>query len=225
MIALHPPALRAPRAFSIDELDRIRAAGALDRPAALDGEQIVEADGRPYRFSVDEYYRVHETGVLDEDRRVELIFGEILDAMSIGNPHIGSVIRLTNFLADLSRGAALASSQNPIKLSTSVPQPDFTLLRPRADFYGSGAARPADCLLVVEVADSSLQHDLTDKAYMYGSDGVAEYWVVDVIGGEVIVHRDPTPTGYATVTTHGRGETLTLLLLPAASVAVDDILP
>ena len=43
---------------------------------------------------------------------------------------------------------------------------------------------------------------------LYAATGIADYWVVDVNARRVIVHRDPTEAGYATITTHGPTGTL-----------------
>jgi Uma2 family endonuclease len=41
-----------------------------------------------------------------------------------------------------------------------------------------------------------------------GAGVVPEYWVIDVAGGVVHVHTDPTAEGYATVTRHAEDESL-----------------
>jgi Uma2 family endonuclease len=43
----------------------------------------------------------------------------------------------------------------------------------------------------VEVAYSSLTFDLTTKASLCARAGVLEYWVLDVTGRRLIVHRNP----------------------------------
>lgn len=48
-----------------------------------------------------------------------------------------------------------------------------------------------DVLLLVEVAESSLPQDLGEKARLYAEHDVPEYWVVDIVGQKVHVHREP----------------------------------
>ncbi len=78
-----------------------------------------------HRFTVDEYEQMIEHGILTEHDRVELIRGEILDKMTIGDRHAACVDRL-NRLFTLALGeAAIVSVQNPIRLSDSRPEPDL----------------------------------------------------------------------------------------------------
>ncbi len=48
-----------------------------------------------------------------------------------------------------------------------------------------------DVLLISEVADSSLEQDLGEKAKLYAEHRIPEYWVVDVRSEQVHVHRKP----------------------------------
>ena len=59
------------------------------------------------------------------------------------------------------------------------------------DDYATAHPTGSDIMLLVEVADTSLQHDLTEKAELYATAGVPEYWVVDVLNRVVYVLRDP----------------------------------
>jgi len=52
---------------------------------------------------------------------------------------------------------------------------------------------PADILLVIEVADSTLRRDLAIKLPLYARNAVAEVWIVDLTVDRVIVHRNPDP--------------------------------
>jgi Uma2 family endonuclease len=59
--------------------------------------------------------------------------------------------------------------------------------------YRSGRTKP---LLVIEVADASLEYDLGEKAALYAEAGVPEYWVVDLVERVLVVHRDPYEGSY-----------------------------
>jgi Uma2 family endonuclease len=68
------------------------------------------------------------------------------------------------------RESVFIRCQNPLRLDdVSEPEPDISILRPRADFYTTGHPGPADVLLVVEVADTSLAYDLGVKVPLYMS--------------------------------------------------------
>jgi Uma2 family endonuclease len=154
-----------------------------------------------HRFDVDAYYRMAETGILSREDRVELIEGEIVDMAPIGSAHAGKVDRLNSLVGRLAAdGRLIAGVQRPLRLSPhDEPQPDLMLLRPRADFYEGAHPTPADVLLLVEVADSSLAYDRGPKLALYASHGVPEVWIVDIVGRAVEMCRGPGPAGYAEV--------------------------
>ncbi len=52
-----------------------------------------------HRFTVDDYEQMIEHGILTENDRVELIRGEIIEKMSIGDPHAARVKRLNRLLS------------------------------------------------------------------------------------------------------------------------------
>ena len=100
----------------------------------------------------------------------------------------------------------IVSVQNPVRLSpSSEPQPDLALLAWRDDLYRDELPGPADVLLVIEVADSSVVTDRDVKIPLCGRAGVAESWLVDLVAGTVEVgRRRPSPTpGPAGGTTAG----------------------
>lgn len=57
--------------------------------------------------------------------------------------------------------------------------------------------RPQDLLLVVEIADESVDRDLGPKRFDYAKAGVAYYWVVDVGARSVTVMSEPGAGDYA----------------------------
>jgi Uma2 family endonuclease len=177
------------------------------------------------RLSVEEYEHLIETGALTENDRLELIRGEIIEKMPIGDPHAATVNRATTFLVPPLIGRAVVSIQNPIRLADSVPEPDVVLLRPRGDFYGTGKPRPEDVFLVIEVADSSLAFDRDVKGPLYAEAGIPEYWILDLNGECLLVHRQPRPDGtWAEVRVVQRGEGLAPLAFPDLLVTVVDLL-
>jgi Uma2 family endonuclease len=175
---------------------------------------------------VDDYHKMIRHGILTESHDVELIRGEIVPRMPKGELHFACVKRLTAIFADLVAKSAILSVQDPIVLADSEPEPDFALLVPRADFYASGKPRSGDAYLVIEVADTSLDYDREVKGPLYAENGIAEYWIVNLIDRCLEVHRQPQADGtYADVRKLRPGDTVVLALLPATSVAVGDIIP
>ena len=178
------------------------------------------------KFTVAEYYRMAEVGILKPDERVELIEGDILVMAPIGPGHSGSVDISNEIFLVPARGRYHVRIQNPLRLDDgSEPEPDIALVRPRADRYTRSHPTPADVLLVVEIADSSLEYDRNVKAHLYGRNGAPETWVKNLPEDCIERFTEPGPEGYATHTVHRRGETLAPVLLPNLELAVDDLLP
>jgi Uma2 family endonuclease len=72
----------------------------------------------------------------------------------------------------------------PIDLGPeSQPQPDLVVCR--LERYRDHHPGPADILLVIEVADTTLDFDLADKRALYADAGIPEYWVIDVQAGKL----------------------------------------
>jgi Uma2 family endonuclease len=209
--------------FTTDEYQRMVKLGVIPSVSAELADGRIVVDGRPWHFSTDEYYRLLHAGILTEDSRVELIYGEIIDMAAIGSRHAGCVRRLSTFLNRLGE-AVLLSVQNPLNITDGVePEPDLLLLQPRSDFYADSHPTPADVLLLIEVADTSLGYDRTEKADLYASAGVIEYWLADVERQRVFVHTGPMPTGYARVEIRDADDTWTSTSLPQLTVNGTDI--
>lgn len=175
-------------------------------------------------FTVEEYYRMAQAGILTEDDRVELIEGEIIKMTPLGSRHAACVDRLTQLFSARIRGQAIVRVQNPIRLSErSEPQPDLALLRFRPDFYATAHPGPQDVLMVVEVAETSVDVDREVKLPLYARFGIAEVWLVDLAGEQVEVYRRPTQ-GYEEVQRIRRGTQVRSQALSDLNFAVDEIL-
>ena len=186
----------------------------------------VSLAARHRRFSVDEYYRMAEAGILHEDDRVELLDGEIIEMTPIGSLHAACVDRLNRIFVSACGDRAIVRVQNPVRLSTdSEPEPDLAILRPRADDYARAHPGPADVLLVIEVADSSLEYDRGRKAQAYARSGIPELWIVDLASEVVFVCRDPGARFYRVEETRRRGQRLEVAGLSGVALAVDQMFP
>ena len=167
------------------------------------------------RFTVHEYQQMGRAGVLAEDDRVELIDGEIIQMSPIGPPHNGTVLRFSKRFMQRFGDLALVSVQSPIRLDEhNEPEPDLALLQPRPDFYAAALPTAADVFLLVEVADTSLEYDRRTKLPLYARHNIPEVWVVDLNTDTILVSRDPTPSGYRTSWTVGRGDRIAPLAFP-----------
>jgi Uma2 family endonuclease len=83
---------------------------------------------------------------------------------------------------------------------------------------------------VLEVSDTTLALDLTEKAELYATAGIADYWVLDLTGRRLLVFRDPAPVAaggaaYRTHQTLAPSESVAPLAAPNSPVTVADLLP
>lgn len=165
--------------------------------AAIASEQLV-------RLTVDDYLKMAEIGLLREGAPIELLDGVLVwkdrrdrdgSIMVIGTRHRGCVTNLHELLQLLCHGhGCSAQSQQPIQLSDrDMPEPDLIILIGAARDYLRIDPRPSDVLLVIEVADSSLKQDRSEKLPKYASAGIPEYWIVNLLTNEVEVYRRPDP--------------------------------
>jgi Uma2 family endonuclease len=177
------------------------------------------------RFTADEYQRMGQVGILSEDDRVELIAGEILTMSPIGTRHNACVSSGTRALVRAAGDAAIVLPQGSVRLDHyHEPQPDLVLLKPRADFYASRHAGPSDILLVVEIADSSIDYDREVKTAVYAIARIPEYWVADLTTNAVWRYSAPEGDRYQTVDVSRRGESIAPALLPSCTIAADALL-
>ena len=176
-----------------------------------------------HKLTVDDYHRMGDAGIFTDGERVELIDGDLIDMAPIGQGHAAVVSGLNEALVLACAGRAIVSPQNPVRLDrSSEPQPDLAVLRRRADFYASGERPgPADVLLLVEVADTSLRFDRSVKLPLYARAGIAEVWIVDLKRRVLNAYRAPEGGEYGVMATHRAGEQVALAVAPEIVVRLD----
>ncbi|MFC1757890.1 Uma2 family endonuclease [Planctomycetota bacterium] len=146
------------------------------------------------RLTAEEYDRMIAKGAFNGiNRPIEMIRGELREMNPAGPVHEDYIDFLTRWSTQAtSPSDCVVRIQSSIDLDDSRPGPDVTWLKPGR--YASRRPRAEDVLLLIEVADSSLPSDLSEKAELYAEFGVAEYWVVDVHGKCIPTRIDKTPT-------------------------------
>jgi len=160
-------------------------------------------------FTVQEYERMAEAGVFPPDARLELLAGEIVEMSPIGKRHVACVNRLSRILNRQVDETVIVSTQNPIQLDDlSEPQPDIALLKFRSDFYEHSLPTPADVLLVVEVADTTLDYDRGLKLSNYARAGIPEALIFNLPDEQLEYHAQPAGGAYQTTRILRRGEHL-----------------
>lgn len=106
--------------------------------------------------------------------------------MTIGHLPMYAVAVLTELAGEVAQAGAMLRVQSPLNLPPmSVPGPDGLIVRRdlARDAWGH---RGGGVLYVIEVADSSLDTDLTTKLELYAGFELPEYLVVDVGAREVV---------------------------------------
>lgn len=182
------------------------------------------------RFTRAEYDRIAETGIWDGER-IELVDEEILCMSPIGPVHNVGVALGDQACARLFRKGYHVRVQSSfvVPIETEL-QPDIAVVPGEARDYLHN--HPDVAALIVEVAETSLEYDLTTKASLYARAGVPDYWVVNLVTPSLIVHREPIEDsaypfgyGYSVILTYQSSEELTPLARPRVSLKVADLLP
>lgn len=152
------------------------------------------------RFTLDEYNHLAELGFFGEDDRIELICGQIIQMAAKGIAHKVCITKLNRELlkilgdgsADAKGVRATLRIQSPIVLLTnSEPEPDFTIVQNRFDDYLSTHPGSADVLLVIEIADSSLDYDQKVKLPLYAEVGIYYYWIFNLAEQRLETYSEP----------------------------------
>lgn len=145
------------------------------------------------RISVAEFDRMIEAGAFhDVNRKIELIRGELREMNPAGPLHDDLIIYLTDWSTRVAnRNEMRVSVQTGLDLKEweSRPEPDLMWIAARR--YRHRHPTSSDVRLAIEVADSSLQTDLSEKARLYADAGIEEYWIVDAQGKCIHVFRSP----------------------------------
>jgi len=150
-----------------------------------------------HRFRTDEYLAMIDKGVLGPSNKVELIDGMIVDMSPAGARHNHVLFQLTTLFAPALDRAVVAVQGTLVVAEGQVFDPDFMLLRRKPGGYKTALPTPADVLLLIEAADSSLKRDREIKLPVYAAAGIAEYWIADLDTESLIVHRQPRGDHYA----------------------------
>jgi Uma2 family endonuclease len=177
------------------------------------------------QITIEQYDRMIASGVFD-GQRIELIHGELRMMSPIGPSHeftVDTVNRLSMRVVPLDR--VLVRIQNSIELPTTlcVPEPDITWVKNRS--YLKARPKAADVLLLIEVADSSLDYDRGEKAELYARARIADYWIINLAEICVEVFREPHRGRYRSLRTFEPGDTISPLAFPKISLNVADLIP
>jgi Uma2 family endonuclease len=172
---------------------------------------------RPLRR--EEFERLIDAGAF-QNERVELIHGIIVQMSPQKEPPAVVVQILNRVLMPPLAGRADVRVQLPFAAGEhELPEPDLAVV----SLARFGAPRPDRAFLIIEVADSSLEHDRTVKAEVYASAGVSEYWVVNIPDRTIEVHTEPSRGAYTRLTPYRAGQRLSPAAFADVVVDVGDL--
>jgi Uma2 family endonuclease len=206
-----------------------RSSFAGDTPPSANG-----IDGIEQPLSVAKYHELIRDGILTENNSVELLEGRLVQKMTKKPPHCLATLLLRETLRKVIPEGWYVDSQEPVTLSDGEPEPDGTVVRGEPRQYKDRHPGPTDLALVVEVADTSLEWDRTEKKRSYARAGISYYWIVNLCDGQLEVYSDPTgPTeppdqpSYRREITFGPDQLVPILIdgKEVGQLAVRDFLP
>ncbi len=186
---------------------------------------LASAEPRPEdRFwTVEEFYRAASAGAFSNPGRLEIIHGRITEKMPEGGRHTGLRRRIARRLKTALEPRSFVCEECPLRIAfDGEPIPDVMFTR--QEDYGDSHPTPADVVLLIEVADSSVENDLGEKALLYAQADITDYWVVLAEMQAIVVHRQPSPEGYQDVARLTETETLSPLALPSVAWTVSVLL-
>lgn len=183
---------------------------------------------RPFRWTVKLFHQMGEMGVF-RGKRAKLLNGSLLQQDMMNPAHAEAGEKSEEALRVAFGPGWRVRVQKPLVLSLDTdPGPDIAVMRGAP---GTGV-HPTSAELVVAIADSSLNSDLTEMAELYATASIPEYWVLDLDGRRLFVFRDPSPlpaglgaTAYQSHQTISDTGTVSPLAVPTAVIRVADLLP
>ena len=180
-------------------------------PSQLPTTQAAEGWPR-LKWTLAQFERLIEVGIFTEQDRIELIGGELIPMAAKGNRHERVRGKLSFWLArNVPDGVAVYPEPGWRPGGDRYLEPEILVCPER--FHGHECS-PCEVLLLIEVADTSLDYDTGLKASTYASLGVREYWVVNARTLETLVHRGPGAADFAETTVVPAMDELAPVLLP-----------
>ena len=153
-------------------------------------------------FSVEDVRRMTDAGIMDPDEPIELRDGELIAVPAEKYAHARATLAMARKLFHALPDKWAIAQEKTLQLSAeTLVQPDFFIC---ASDLIQGSEEgflivPGPDPFIIEVADSSLLHDRTQKSCLYARHDVRGYWIVDLNGRRILVHRRPEDGEYQDV--------------------------
>jgi Uma2 family endonuclease len=182
-----------------------------------------------HRWTQEELHKILDLECFFESR-FELIDGELLERVRRSELEFISIALVKEVLRIVFGSNFWARQYAPLDFGCfSEPVPDLAVVpgTPRQCL-----TTPTTALLVVEISQSTMTYYRGYKSSLYASNGITDYWIVNLVDRQLEVHRDPVadatqPFGFSYLgrTIHDASDVVAPLAAPNAMVAVADLLP
>ncbi|HEX5062959.1 MAG TPA: Uma2 family endonuclease [Kofleriaceae bacterium] len=167
-----------------------------------------------------EYERMVQLGFFDVGERIELLEGVLVKMSPQDWQHAAIVERLGKLLGRAIDEALAIRMGLPFAAGAySEPEPDLAVVVDDPTLR----EHPSKVLLLIEVANTSLEYDRTAKLAVYAKARVPEYWVIDMKTMSVEVYTKPVRGLYRRPQVLRDGDVLRPTRLPGIEIAISDL--
>jgi Uma2 family endonuclease len=156
--------------------------------------------------------------ILDPEADFELLDGEIITVSPSGPLHQWIHRLLERKLRPLGEDFWLTGGATLRLSDSSLVVPDIAVYPLHLDPL---AFPPSEVVLAVEVSVTTHAYDLGRKATAYAQAGVQELWVVDGDARVTHVHRNPSPSGWGTISQVPFDAPLSPAIRPDLTLTID----
>lgn len=191
------------------------------------GPPAVIATAELWRFSVADYEKMSEVGIFSSGDQAELLDGIVVVKMPPDPPQVVATELTQDALRAVLPAGWTTRGQAPVSLDASSPEPDVAVARGSARDYSSKHPTANELALVAEVSDSSIGRDQRWKKGIYARNGIATYWIVNLVDRTLEVYTAPAAGEYTQARTLAAADRVEVVLDGAAvgTLAVADLLP
>jgi len=178
-------------------------------------------------ITVAQYEAMIASGLIGEDDPLELIGGKLVQKMPRNPPHRVGTRKTAKALERLVPPGWYVQVQEAIVCSDSKPEPDVAVVPAELEYDATRDPEAAECCLIVEVAESSLEWDRTTKRDVYAAARIPLYWILDLAGRQLEVYSDPAGGVYPAPRIVTDTESVDVIIdgQVVGRIAVADLLP
>ena len=175
-----------------------------------------------FKWSISDWHELVNSGVLAE-HHVELLEGEIIQMSPEGPMHSSTNYSVAEYFRELLKKRAIVREAHPITLDNSEPEPDIAVVRSPYTDYFTQHPYPQNIYWLVEVSNRTLKLDLERKSVTYARNGILEYWVIDLVHNQLVVHTQLVGDSYTQIQ-NLTTEIISPQAFPDLAIAVDKML-